>query len=219
MKALVTAGTRGIGAAIAADLKTNGWQVFTFSREGGDVQADVLVPGDIERVQKACGPVDALINNVGGGGRWGPPESELAGEAVWYDVWLKNVMAMAKFTSWALPHMMERGFGRVVTISSIHGKEAGGRPWFAAAKAAEIAAMKAYSQDKSFARRGITFNTICPGNVLVEGKPAISLDNLPMGRMGMPQDVAKMVSFLCSPNAAWISGSCITIDGGESRAF
>lgn len=219
MRALVTGGTRGIGKAICERLEADGVRVFTFSRTGGDIRADVLNLHDIDAVKDACGPVDILVNNVGGGGRWGPDRSELASMDVWTDVWQKNVGAAADFTAWALPHMMSQGWGRVVTIGSIHGLEAGGRPWFAAAKAAQVAMMGAYARDPRFARRGVTFNTVCPGNVLVEGKPALDMDHTPLGRMGLPKEVANLVGFLVSEKAGAINGASMAIDGAERRSF
>ena len=153
------------------------------------------------------GHVDILVNNVGGGGRYGDN----------YEVFAKNVDCMVDFTQWALNGMLQRGWGRVITISSIHGREYGSRPVFMAAKSAQIAYMKGWS--KEYAKHGITFNTVCPGNVLVEGKPEPDASRIPVGRAGTPEDVAKLVAFLCSDDAAWINGSTLTIDGGESNAI
>ena len=219
VKALVTGGTRGIGAAICQRLKADGIDVFTFSRTGGDIKADALNLHDIEAVKVACGPVDILINNVGGGGRWGPAQTEQAEMEVWEEVYQKNASVAADFTGWALPGMMDRGWGRVVTISSIHALEAGGRPWFAAAKAAQIAMMGAFARDLRFVRRGITFNTVIPGNVFCEGKPVLDMAHTPLGRMVLPSEVANMVAWLCSREASAVNGSSMTVDGGESNRF
>lgn len=155
------------------------------------------------------GHVDILVNCVGGGGRFGDNE----------EVFSKNVEAMTDFTQWALSGMLQRRWGRVITISSIHGREYGSRPIFMAAKAAQIAYMKGLARTEDYVRRGLTFNTVCPGNVYVEGKPRVNEKALPMGRMGKPEEVAALVAFLCSDEAAWINGSCIVIDGGEGCAF
>ena len=204
MKALVTGGTRGIGAAICAELERIGNRCTTFSRKFG---YDATKPEDRKRIKDMNGQCDILIHNVGGGGRFGSNEEVMA----------KNVEAMIDFTQWALDGMLQRGWGRVVAISSIHGREYGSRAVFMAAKAAQIAYMKGCS--RQWARYGVTFNTVCPGNVEVEGKPKVDEEALPMGRMGKPEEVAKLVAFLCSEDAAWINGSCITIDGGESHAL
>jgi NAD(P)-dependent dehydrogenase (short-subunit alcohol dehydrogenase family) len=137
---------------------------------------------------------------------------------VWAEVYQKNAAVAASLTSWALPGMMAKGWGRVVTISSIHGMEAGGRPWFMAAKAAQIAMMKSYSRDPRFVRCGITFNTVCPGHIEVAGKPVWTPDT-PMGRFGTCEEVAAVVSFLCSSEATFVNGACITVDGGESHSY
>lgn len=219
MRALVTGGTRGIGAAIVRGLRAAGHEVFTFSRTGGDIQADVLIPSDRARVKEACGPVDILVNNAGGGGRWGLPEAELTSPQVWAECYEKNAVAASSFTMWAIPHMLERGWGRVVTISSIGGREGGQRPWFAAAKAAQIALMGTLGRDPRFVRRGITFNTVCPGNVQVDGKPTLDMAHTPLGRMGLPDEVASVVCFLCSKEASYVTGASMAVDGGESHAF
>ena len=206
MRAVITGGTHGIGSAIAYEFCMLGMQVFCPSRRSG---YDLSCPGGRFEAMRKFQTADILINNVGGGGRFGTDE----------EVWAKNVTAMTEFTAWALPHMISKGWGRVVTISSIHGREYGSRPIFMAAKAAQIAYMKGLSKDKRYVRAGITFNTVCPGNVEVEGKPKVDEDALPLGRMGRPEEVAKLVAFLCSNDAAYINGSCITIDGGESNAI
>lgn len=206
MRALVTGGTRGIGAAIALELRFRfGADTFTPSRRDGFD----LTRRSQRRDAMESGPFDVVVHNVGGGGRYGTDE----------EVMSKNVTAMIEFTDWALPHMQEKGWGRVITISSIHGREYGSRPIFMAAKAAQLAYMKGLSRNQTYVRAGITFNTVCPGNVGVDGKPRVDEEALPMGRMGKPEEVAKLVAFLCSEDAAWVNGSCIVIDGGESRAI
>lgn len=219
MKALVTGGTRGIGAAICAKLRADGHEVFTFSRMEGDIQADALKPADIEAVKVACGPVDILVNNVGGGGRWGPDQVQQAEMETWAEVWQKNAGAAANFTAWALPGMMDRRWGRVITIASLHALETGGKPWFAAAKAAQIAMMGSFARNMAFVRSGITFNTVSPGNVFVAGKPKIDMAHTPLGRMVLPSEVASVVSFICRTDSGAINGAVIPVDGGERNSF
>lgn len=204
MRVLVTAGSRGIGAAIV--LALNADVSFAPSRSTG---FDLLHHEERVRAMETAKHCDVLVNNIGGGGRFGTDD----------EIWRKNVVCMQEFTAWALPYMLDKGWGRVVTISSIHGREYGSRPAFMAAKAAQIAYMKGLSHDRRYVRRGITFNTVCPGNVRVEGKPLVDADALPLGRMGTPQEVAKLVAFLCSKDADYINGSTIVIDGGESNAI
>ena len=198
-RALVTGGSKGIGRAIVGALEAEGCLVDSLSRSNG---FDALQPWTYP-----TGPLryDILVNNVGGGGRWGDVSLTLTDEKVWQDVFSKNLWSAVRFTNLCLPGMYERGWGRVVTISSIYGKESGGRPWFTAAKAAQIAFMKEASRESTC----VTFNTVCPGTITVEGHPG----------KGMPWDVAPLVAFLCSRQAAHITGACVTCDGGESRSF
>ena len=203
---MVTGGTAGIGKAIVNEMQGKVDILYFPSRRNG---CDLSTKIGLTSAMNSGHYPDMLINNVGGGGRFGTDD----------EVWAKNVTAMMRLTAWALPHMISKGWGRVVTISSIHGREYGSRPIFMAAKAAQIAYMKGLSKDKRYVRAGITFNTVCPGNVEVEGKPKVDEDALPLGRMGRPEEVAKLVAFLCSNDAAYINGSCITIDGGESNAI
>ena len=199
------------------------------------VSADVLFSSDIEKVMKEVtsvwGSLHILVNNVGGGGRWGSPIVEQTREDVWWDVYNKNAMAAVRFTMQAIPLMKKQQWGRVVTISSVHGREGGGRPWFNMAKAAEISLMKTLAMNPDLVRCGITFNTVTPGAIMIEGtgwekekreKPEqfkMLLDQLPFGRMGTPEEVANVVVFLCSEVASLVNGACIMVDGGESRSF
>ena len=212
--ALVTGGTRGIGRAIAFAMLGEGCQVAVCARHKVPVlgclviEADADQATDRERVVRAAmlrlRGVEILVNNVGGLGRVPESIDHLEG------VLNRNAVAAAHFTSLFLRSMVEHQWGRVITISSIYGKEGGGQPWFTMAKAAEIALMKSLSLNRRY--DGITFNTVCPGPIQV-GNPQES------GRMGQPEDVANLVAFLCSDKARWINGACITVDGGESRSF
>jgi NAD(P)-dependent dehydrogenase (short-subunit alcohol dehydrogenase family) len=142
---------------------------------------------------------------------------------VWDDVYQKNNRCAVQLTTALLPAMLERGWGRVITISSIHGREAGSNPWFMAAKAAEIALMKGLAIDRELASKGVTFNTVAPGHIWIENKdPEPSqalLEEIPVGVLGRPEDVAAAVVFLCSQQACHINGACLVIDGGEGKAF
>ena len=202
-KALVTGGSKGIGRAIGEALRNEGVEVTILSRSEGlkiDVEKDSLdsIPSEF----------DILINNVGGGGRWGSEEYESFNE--WDAVYNKNAGVAAKLTMKCLPYMKKQKWGRIITISSIYGKEAGGRPWFVMAKSAEIALMKSLAGKYE----GVTFNSIAPGFIDV-GKP---IPENPM-HLGKPEDVSHLAVFLCSDKAKFINGGCIVVDGGESRSF
>ena len=251
--ALVTGGTHGIGLAIALTLADEGCNVAVCSRnqervaravadlkargvEAIGVSADVLISSDIERVMKTVidswGTIHILVNNVGGGGRWGSPIVEETPEEVWIDVYNKNAMAAVRFTMLAIPFMRKQKWGRVVTIASIYGREGGGRPWFNIAKSAEISLMKTLAVTPYLVRDGITFNSVAPGGIMIpdtgweaekekdpEGFARMLDKNYPLGRLGTPEEVANTIVFLCSEKASLVNGACIPVDGGESRSF
>ena len=200
------------------------------------MQADVLNPNDIKKfcksVIKEWGTIHILINNVGGGGSWGSEVVEETPEDVWLDVYSKNATAAIRFTVFFLPYMRKQKWGRVVTVASRHGREGGGRPWFNMAKSAEISLMKTLSMNSGLARDGITFNTVAPGGIMIpetgwaqqkEMDPAgfkeMVNNQFPMGRMGTSQEVADVITFICSEKASLVTGAAIPIDGGESTAF
>lgn len=250
---LVTGGSHGIGLAIAERLASEGANVAICSRTDEKlaaaverikargvaalgIRADVLVPGDVDRVMEtvidAWGTVHILVNNVGGGGRWGKSTVEETPEDVWRDVYQKNAMAAVRFTRLAIPYMRKQKWGRVVTIASIHGREGGGRPWYTMAKAAEIALMKTLANDSALARDGLTFNSVAPGGIMIPGtaweqeqkeNPQAFRDMIerehPLGRLGRPEEVADVVAFLCSERAGLVNGASVAVDGGQGRSF
>ena len=252
-RALVTGGSHGIGLAIAQALAREGCRVAICARGAqrlGEAEerlrqetpevlalaADATSPADVERVVETLastwGGVDVLVNNVGGGGRWGTPSIETTPESVWTEVYDKNAMAAVRFTRRVLPGMRARRWGRVVTIASIFGREGGGRPWFNMAKAAEISLMKTLAMTPALARDGVTFNSVAPGNIFIPDTgwdqerrrdPAGFQDwvdvHCPLGRLGTPEEVASVVIFLCSEAAALVNGATVVVDGGESHSF
>ena len=203
-RTLVTGGSKGIGKAIANELKNAGCLVDICSRTKG-IKLDVL-DDDFSKID---GKYDILINNVGGGGSWGTEDFENFEE--WDEVYQKNAGAAIKFTMKCLPYMKKNRWGRVITIESIYGKEGGGRPWFNMAKSAEISLMKSLALKKY---DGITFNSVCPGHIDVGKEFPYKPKTI-----GKPEDVANLVTFLCSDRARHINGACITVDGGESYSF
>ncbi len=249
--ALVTGGTHGIGKAIAFRLAEEGHDIVVCSRNMERIgttleelhrlginargeQFDAVDLGSIDELAEKLklARIDICVNNVGGGGRWGKKDILSTGFEVWQEVYNKNVNAAIKFMLACIPNMLEKGWGRVVNITSIYGKQAGGRPWFNIAKAAEMALMKNMSLKGEYVRNGITFNTVAPGSIYIEGTgweaekendpEAFSRKlkkDFPMGRMGTPAEVASVVAFLCSEEASFVNGACISVDGGESVSY
>lgn len=231
--ALVTGGSHGIGLATAKLLHEQGCKVAICAR--GQEQMNAFTSGRdwtmgltfdaldltsiapvVKTVKEVYGAIDILVNNVGGGGRWGdrPENTDII---VYQEVMTKNAFAAAEFTRHVIPHMSERYWGRVVTVGSMYGKEAGGAPWFVMAKAAEIALMKSLSL-YGYLSEDITFNTVVPGHIDIPGTGS-DIDKAIYPIMGTPEDVAAVIAFLCTDEAKHVNGACITVDGGESRSF
>ena len=240
--ALVTAATRGIGLGIAQALAAEGVRVAIAARTEADVArvaqsingfgvaADLLTPDGciraVNATQQALGPIDILVNNLGtrAGTSWadtGPDEFAAA--------FAGNVGVSARMTQLVLPGMLERGWGRVVVISSVFGRESGGAPAYNAAKAAEISYVTALARE--VAAKGVTVNSIAPGSVLWDGggwhrrqqqDPDGIADfvrrEMPLGRFGKVDEIASMVAFVCSQQASLVNGACIAVDGGQSRS-
>ncbi|MGA7912415.1 MAG: SDR family oxidoreductase [Candidatus Dormiibacterota bacterium] len=241
--ALVTGGTRGIGLGIAQALASEGCRVSVVARDeagvertatslkGFGVAADVLTETGcrraVETTEKALGPVDILINNVGAraGSTWadtGSREFEAAFDG--------NVGVSVRMTQLVLKGMLDRGWGRIVVISSVWGRESGGAPAYNAAKAAENSMVKSLARD--VAARGVTVNAVAPGSILWEGggwdrrqksDPEGIADfvrrDMPLGRFGLVEEVASVVSFVCSQQASLVNGACIPVDGGQGRSI
>ncbi len=195
--ALVTGGSKGIGLAIKESLEKEGVKVINLDKEEG---IDLMNVEGIVKAIESTQNIDILINNVGGGGTWKFDSSA--------DIMKINYGITTILTHWFLEK--KRNWGRVITISSIYGKEKGHNPGFTAAKAAQIAYMKSLAGK----HKGTTLNVICPGHIDV-GKPFPDKPKI----VGKPKDVANIVTFLCSNLASHINGACITVDGGASHSF
>ena len=250
--ALVTGGSHGIGLATALALAEEGCNVAICSRTEERVRAaekelkakgvkviaivaDAFNDKDIKsvcgQIIKEWGTLHILVNNVGGGGSWGNAIVEETEENIWTEVYTKNALAAVRFTTFFLPYLRKQNWGRVITIASRYGKEGGGMPWFTMAKSAEIALMKTLALDPRFSRKGITFNSVAPGNIMISetGWETMSkerpeefravVENSPQGRLGTPEEVASIVAFLCSEKASHVTGACIPVDGSESKSF
>ncbi|MCM8530426.1 MAG: SDR family oxidoreductase, partial [Lentisphaeraceae bacterium] len=185
----------------------------------------------ISKVIEKWHGIDILINNVGGGGRWGTELIEDSSDQVWEEVMHKNAMTAVHFTRAFLPYMKKNQWGRIITITSIYGREGGGRPWFNMAKAAQTSLMKSLALKSDISRAGITCNSVAPGPILIPGTGwqqekdlnselwQQTINNSPLGRLGTPKEVADIVAFLASKNASLINGAAIAVDGGESKSF
>jgi len=124
--------------------------------------------------------------------------------------------------------MVKKNWGRVVTVTSIYGNYIGGRPWFNISKVAQNILMKNLAKQKEFTRKGITFNSVAPGAVMIPDTGWAELkeinkaeydefiETLPLGRMGSPEEIANLIIFLTSEKASLINGASIVVDGGES---
>lgn len=248
-RALVTGGSHGIGLAIAKKFASQGTDVAIISRDKGRLdlargqiadfgvrtlalRADATLPEQIDsawaEIADLWGGVDILINNVGGGGRWGTDSILTTKADVWSDIYQKNTGVAIQLTKAALPYMIEKKWGRIVAISSIYAEISGGRPWFNLAKVAQKTLMKNLAGQAELARAGITFNSVAPGAIYIPqtGWDELErtdpsgfkkfMDSLPLGRLGTPDEVAEVVSFLCSEQASLVSGASIVVDGGET---
>jgi acetoacetyl-CoA reductase len=233
--ALVTGGTRGIGAAIAKRLKADGHsvavcdvvddQIAKFKDETGipgfkiDVSSYDSVVEGVKAIEAELGPIDILVNNAGitRDGRM----VKMTREKNWDPVIAVNLTSVFNTTNVTVPGMTERKWGRVINISSMNGQRGQfGQTNYSATKAGVIG----YSRSLALecARGGVTVNVICPGFIKTEMTSAMpqevldgAVKQIPLGRIGQPDDVAASVSFLASEDAAWITGHTLSVNGGQ----
>ena len=215
--ALVTGGTRGIGAAVADALRERGWNVATLSRNGGDLRADVSDPEAVQQAfvqaRERFGPVHVLVNNAGH--RRDGLAIRMSAED-WESVVATNLSGAFHCTRRALDDMLSARWGRIVNVSSIVAERANpGQANYAASKAGLLALTRTVARE--MARKGITCNAVLPG-VIETDMTADVADGLvgavPAGRVGQPADVAACVAFLCSEEAAYVNGAMLAVDGG-----
>jgi acetoacetyl-CoA reductase len=234
--ALVTGGTRGIGAAISIALKNAGYKVAAnfagneekakaFEAETGipvfkwDVSNYQACVDGIAAVEAALGTVEVLVNNAG-----------ITRDAMfhkmtpdhWNEVINTNLTGLFNMTHPVWTGMRDRSFGRVINISSINGQKGQmGQANYSAAKAGDLGFTKALAQEG--AAKGITVNAICPGYIGTEMVRAIPekvlneriIPQIPVGRLGEPEEIARCVVFLASDDAGFITGSTISANGGQ----
>ena len=234
--ALVTGGSRGIGAAISKALKEAGCSVA--ATYGGNDEAasaftaetgiktykwsvadyDACTAG-IAQVEADLGPVDILVNNAG-----------ITRDAMfhkmtpqqWNEVIGTNLTGVFNMTHPIFAGMRSRGFGRIINISSVNGQKGQmGQANYSAAKAGDIGFTRALAQEGAF--KNITVNAICPGYIGTDMVRAINEDvlkakilpQIPVGRLGEPEEIARCVVFLASDDAGFITGSTISANGGQ----
>jgi 3-oxoacyl-[acyl-carrier protein] reductase len=195
------------------------------------VAADVTTPAGVaavvETAIRAHGRLDAVVNNVGGSGA---RDFDATDDADLQAILDRNLFPALRVSRAALPHLRARGGGVIVMIASIYGRESGGGPSYNVAKAAEISLAKAMARD--LAKDHVRVLSVAPGSILFpgggwerrqkadpEGIAAFVAREIPSGRFGRPEEIGDVVAFLCSPRAGWITGACIPVDGGQSRAF
>jgi len=237
--ALVTGGSRGIGAAVSKALQAAGYKVAA-NYAGNDEAAqrfksetgipvfkwsvadyDACAAG-IKQVEAEVGPIDVLVNNAG-----------ITRDAMfhrmsreqWQEVISTNLNGIFNMTHPIWPGMRDRKFGRIINISSVNGQKGqAGQVNYSAAKAGDIGFTKALAQEG--ARAGITVNAICPGYIGTEMVRAIDekilseriVPQIPVGRLGEPEEIARCVVFLAGDEAGFITGSTISANGGQYLA-
>ncbi|GFO83092.1 acetoacetyl-CoA reductase [Methyloceanibacter sp.] len=233
--ALVTGGTRGIGAACSKALKDAGYNVAAtyagndeaanaFKAENGipvfkwDVADYAACEKGVAAVESEVGPVEVLVNNAG-----------ISRDAMlnkmtaeqWSQVMRTNLDSVFNVTRQVINGMRDRGFGRIISISSINGQQGMlGLSNYCAAKAGMIGFTRAVALEG--ARKGITANAIAPGYVATELLSGVSekvmeaiVGQIPVGRLGEAEEVARCVVFLAADEAGWITGSTLSINGGQ----
>jgi 3-oxoacyl-[acyl-carrier protein] reductase len=248
--ALLTGGSRGLGLASAGALVAEGCHVVICARgrerldqaaaalrqratAGARIEtavADVSAAGAAEALVRAAvdafGGLDIVVNNVGLGRGAGLEDTP---DDAWQEAFDQTIFPAVRVSRAALPHLRSRG-GTIVIVSSIFGREAGGRMTYNAVKAAEISLTK--SMARELAADQIRVVSVAPGSILFpdgswharqqadpEGIAEFVRRELPFGRFGKPEEIGDVVAFLASPRASWISGTTVVVDGCQSRMF
>jgi 3-oxoacyl-[acyl-carrier protein] reductase len=248
--AVVTGGSRGLGLAAAKALAAEGAHVAICARGEeqlqkavneilqnatsaaraitvkADVSSQAGVDAVIEFAIKSFGRLDVVVNNIGLG-KGG--DLETTTDADWQEAFDQTLFPAIRMSRAAVPHLRQQG-GAIVIVSSIFGREAGGRMTYNAVKAAEISLTKSLAQQ--LAKDQIRVVSIAPGSIMFEGGSwwkrqqadptgiaQFIKQELPFGRFGKPEEVGAAIAFLASPKASWISGTTVVVDGCQSRMF
>ncbi|MFT6091028.1 acetoacetyl-CoA reductase [Sulfitobacter sp.] len=233
--AVVTGGTRGLGRAAAIALKEKGCTVAVtyhgndaaaqaFKNETGiavykwDVADFSACKAGLQKIEDDLGPVDILVNNAGI--TRDATLHHMAPEQ-WVDVINTNLGSVFNMCRNVVPGMRERGFGRIINVSSINGQKGQfGQTNYSAAKAGIVGFTKALAQEN--AAKGITANAVAPGYCDTDMVAAVSAEVIqqivaatPVGRLGQPADIARAILFLAGDDADFVTGSTISVNGGE----
>ena len=248
--AIVTGGSRGLGFAAAQALIGEGANVVVCARGAealgrataalqkaavsgarasqvvADVSTEAGVKAVVDTAVREFGGIDVLVNNVGlarGAG------IEATTDADWQEAFDQTLFPAIRMTRLAITHLRKRG-GAIVIVSSIFGRESGGRMTYNAVKAAEISLTKSLAQQ--LAKDQVRVVSVAPGSILFEGGSwwqrqqsdpegiaKFVKQELPFGRFGKPEEVGAAIAFLASAKASWISGTTVVVDGCQSRMF
>lgn len=248
--AIVTGGSRGLGNAAAQALIAEGAHVVVCARTEdalmrasvtlqqsatagaravpvvADVSTEAGVSSVIDAALAQFGRLDVVVNNVGLAGGAGV---ESTTDAEWQEAFDQTLFPAIRMSRLAVPHLRKQG-GAIVIVSSIFGRESGGRMTYNAVKAAEISLTKSLAQQ--LAKDQIRVVSIAPGSILFEGGSwwkrqqadpehiaKFIKTELPFGRFGKPEEVGAAIAFAASTKASWISGTTIVVDGCQSRMF
>jgi 3-oxoacyl-[acyl-carrier protein] reductase len=249
--AIVTGGSRGLGFAAAQALVAEGAHVMicargedALKRAAADLQktssagarvafvaADVSTEAGNQNVVdgalKEFGRIDVVINNVGTAKG---ADLETTTDADWQEAFDQTLFPAIRMSRLAVPHIRKQGGGALIIVSSIFGRESGGRMTYNAVKAAEISLTKSLAQQ--LAKDQIRVVSVAPGSILFEGGSwwkrqqsdpegiaKFVKQELPFGRFGKPEEIGSAIAFLASPKASWISGTTVVVDGCQSRMF
>lgn len=240
---LITGGSKGIGRAIADVFVSEGANVAISARGiealentkeelGGNITifpADITNADEREKLIRSFiaekGRLDVLVNNAGGSNGGKATETEMD---LFYQAMELNYFSAVHLSKLAVEHMKELGSGAIINITSVYGRESGGKVTYNNAKSALISFTKALADEAI--SYGVRVNSIAPGSILhesgnwikrlkadPEGIKEFVQRDIPAGRFGTPEEVANVAAFLASDKASWIVGASINVDGGQSK--